>query len=618
MFIRAVVKKDTLKQKSYTYYRLTHSYRVGNKTRQIVVLNLGKLKGLDKKYHKVLANRIEELITGMDSSSLLPLALSDHVESLAQSFCKQITKEKIFDLKKGLPISKDIQSNYQRVNIESLDQLESREMGGEWLVKQAFNALDIPSLLTGIGLDEKQIKVAQLLLTAKLLHPSSELEAQRWLNHNSAAPELYDYQDDLTRYSLYQVATKMYAQKEHIDTGLYCKSRDLFSKRNKIVIYDLTNMYFEGQMKGSEKAEFGRSKQKRSDRKLIGLSLAIDSEGFVRHSQFYTGNISEPATFKDLIISVSKQINQEGEKPLVIMDAGIAIEENLNLLKSASYNYDYVCVSRVVPKAYTKMSENAKTITDNRGHQIQLTKIDVADKEDHFLHVKSDQKELKEVAMDTKLTQRLEEQLNDIKQKLSKKRTLKKISKVHEKVGAIKAKLSRVGWLYEISYVEDPKKDIVTDLNWKRIREREKPKGEYFLRYTKTAIDEDKIWDAYNLTRDVEAVFRCLKTDLNIRPIHHQKDKYIEPHIWLGIISYQVVNYIRKHLKTKNINYSWSTIVELMKSMQCSLNTINNDKNETLYIKLCTRPNKIQKEIFDALQFKHRPYTRKTKVVTQL
>jgi len=589
MFIRAVVKKDKSKQHSYTYYRLTHSYRVGTKNRQMVVLNLGKLEGLDKKYHKPLANRIEELVTGLDSG-LFPLELSDTVEDLAQSFAKQISREKIFGTTKGKSISKDIETNYQTVNLDSIDQLESKEIGGEWLVKQAFDALGIPSLLTDIGLDEKQLKVAQLLLTAKLLHPSSELETQRWLNQNSGAPELYDYQDDITRYSLYQVATKMYAQKEQLDTGLYASSRNLFSTRHKIVIYDLTNIYFEGQMKGSKQAEFGGSKQKRNDRRLIGLSLAIDSEGFIRDSKFHTGNISEPGTFKDLIARLSKQLSQEGEKPLVVMDAGIATEENLALLRSEPYTYDYVCVSRVIPKDYTIISQNAKTITDNRGHEIQLTKIAIADKEDHFLHVKSDQKEKKEVAMDQKLTQRLEEQLNEIKRKLPKKGTLKKISKIHEKVGAIKAKLSRIGYLYEITYTQD----------------------------TKKAIDEDKIWDAYNLTRDVEAVFRCLKTDLNIRPIHHQKDKYIEPHIWLGIISYQVVHYIRKNLKAQNIDHSWSTIVQLMKSMQCSLNTINNDKNETLFIKLCTRPNKVQKDIFKALKFKDRPYTRKTKVVTQL
>jgi len=108
------------------------------------------------------------------------------------------------------------------------------------------------------------------------------------------------------------------------------------------------------------------------------------------------------------------------------------------------------------------------------------------------------------------------------------------------------------------------------------------------------------------------------KNRSNIRPIHHQKDNYIEPHIWLGIISYQVVHYIRKNLKEQNIQDSWSTSVQRMKNMQCSLNTIKNDKNETVFIKLCTRPNKGQTAIFEALKFKHRPYTRKTKVVTHL
>jgi transposase len=54
------------------------------------------------------------------------------------------------------------------------------------------------------------------------------------------------------------------------------------------------------------------------------------------------------------------------------------------------------------------------------------------------------------------------------------------------------------------------------------------------------------------------------KTDLNIRPIYHQKDQYIEPHIWLGVIAYQVVSYIRQTLKQNGIHYSWKTIVEKM------------------------------------------------------
>jgi hypothetical protein len=616
MFIRAVQKKDKQKLKSYTYYRLTHSYRLGNKTRQIVVLNLGKLEGVDQSAHKILANRIEELVTGKES--LFSDILDSNLELLAQEFAKKIAKEKIFPSPKGKSIAKEITSQYHHVDLESTEQLSSKDIGGEWLLKQAFDSLDLPFLLEEIGLGEQQVLDAQLLLIAKLLHPSSELEAMRWLNENSAAAELFSDNGDITRYKLYQAATNMYAKKKQLDNLLYKKIGELFPGRAKIVVYDLTNMYFEGQMQGSEKAVFGRSKQKRNDRRLIGLALSIDALGFVRHSQFYKGNVSEPGTFIDLIEALTEQLTGTLEKPLVVMDAGIATEDNLTLLRNEPYCYDYVCVSRTKPTAYVKIKDQTQTITDNRGHKIHLTKVLVNGKQDHYLHIKSDQKQIKENAMQEQATKRLEAALQQINDKLSKKGTLKKITKVHEKVGAIKAKLSRVGYLYEITYTEDQAKGIVTQLHWKRVQEKEKPKGTYFLRYTDNAIKENKIWDLYNLTRDVESVFRCLKTDLDIRPIYHQKDKYIEPHIWLGILSYQVVNYIKNKLKAQGNNDSWTSIVNKMRSMQASTVVIKDQKEQLIYIKLCTRPTQYQKSVFDILKYKDRPYVRKTKVVTQM
>ena len=616
MFIRAVIKKDNKKNKSYTYYRLTHSYRMGNKTRQIVVLNLGKLEGVSESNRKLLGNRLEEIITG--KSSLFVDSIYDEIEDLAQEFALKVSKDKIFPSSKGKSIAKDLQEDFQTIDLTTIEQIQSKSIGAEWLVKQTFDKLNLSGILKEIGLNDKQSISAQLLLTGKLIHPSSELEAERWLNENSAAAELYSDPDDMTRYRLYQAADAMYRNKEILDYSLYNKIGELFPGRAKIVIYDLTNMYFEGQMNGSKKANFGRSKQKRNDRRLIGLALSIDELGFVRSSRFYTGNVSEAGTFIDLINDLSEQLVGGAKNPLIVMDAGISTEENLKLLRSDKYKYDYVCVSRSKPKAYNKLTDKATTITDNRGHKIELTRIEVEGKHDCFLHIKSEQREKKETSMDEKLSARLVKQLEEIRDKLPKKRTLKKITKIHEKVGAIKSKLARVGYLYDITYTEDKVQDIVTDIQWKRIKSKERPKGEYFLRYTYSAYKENKIWDLYNLTRDVESVFRCLKTDLDIRPIYHQKDKYIEPHIWLGIVAYQIVNYIKRNLAKNNINDSWTTIVNKMSSMQSSTTTVINDKQQQLYIKLCTRPTVYQNKVFQSLGYKERPFTRKTKVVTQM
>jgi len=618
MFIKQIKKKNKNSDKQYTYYRLVHTYKIGNKVRHQNIISLGGLETLPRDRHKALADRIEELITGNNSSLFPDNESFDEINSLARPFAEKIIKEKLFipASNKEKKISKEILNNYQEVDLESIEQIDSKEIGGEWLVKQVFDKLGIATILEDSGLAGSQVDIAQMLITGKLLHPSSELETERWLKENSGARELYPTKEDISRYRLYGAAQAMYHNKDIIEKGLYNKLCNLFSSRSKIVIYDLTNMHFTGQMLGSKKANFGRSKQKQTGSKLIGLALSIDSLGFVRYSRFYNGNISEPETFEDMLRDVVSQLDSNGENPIIVMDAGIATEDNLKIISGSSY--DYVCVSRSVPKDYSKLSVKAEAITDNRGNRIKLTKVTVEGKEDNFLHIKSDQKFKKEASIDNKLTQRLEAQLQDIKDKLPKKGTLKKTEKIHEKVGKIKGKLSKIGWLYDIKYTEDKEKGIVTDINWQRVKERERPKGEYFLRYTNKTISETEIWDVYNMTRDIEAVFRCLKTDLKIRPIHHQKDKYIEPHIWLGILAYQIVNYIRIGLKENNIDYSWTTIVEKMKSMQASITSVNNKEHEKLYIKLSTRPTKDQQSIFDSLKFKHRPFVRKTKVVPQL
>jgi|TARA_R110002050_G_C8916939_1_gene511181 hypothetical protein len=620
MFVKQIKKKNKNADKQYIYYRLVHTYKIGSKVRHQNILSLGGLETLPRERHKALADRIEELVTGNSSSLFSDNGHFSDIEPLARQFAEKIIKEKLFipSPDKEKKISKEILKNIQEVDIESIEQIDSKEIGGEWLVKQAFDKLGIASILASLGLDAPQTDIAQMLLTGKLLHPSSELEAERWLKENSGARELYTTKEDISRYRLYAAAEAMYQNKDAIEKGLYNNLCNLFSGRSKIVVYDLTNMYFTGQMLGSDKANFGRSKQKQTGSKLIGLALSIDSLGFVRYSKFYNGNISEPETFDDMLSDVTRQLDTTGEKPIIVMDAGIATEDNLETIRGSKYNYDYVCVSRTVPKDYVKLSAEAETVCDNRGNKIELTKASVAGKDDSFLHIRSDQKFKKEASIDNKLTLRLEAQLQDIKDKLPRKATLKKAEKVHEKVGRIKAKLSKIGWLYDIIYTEDKEKGIVTDISWHRVKERERPKGEYFLRYTNNTVSESDIWDVYNMTRDVEAVFRCLKTDLKVRPIHHQKDKYIEPHIWLGIMAYQIVNYIRKGLKENKIDYSWTTIVEKMKSMQTSIVSMNNKENEKIYIKLCTRPTIDQQFIFDSLKYKHRPFVRKTKVVPQL
>jgi transposase len=61
------------------------------------------------------------------------------------------------------------------------------------------------------------------------------------------------------------------------------------------------------------------------------------------------------------------------------------------------------------------------------------------------------------------------------------------------------------------------------------------------------------MWEIYNTVREIESTFRCLKTDLDIRPVFHQKDINSEAHLFIGILAYQLVHAIREELKTDEI-----------------------------------------------------------------
>ena len=97
MYIRSIKKKSNKAGNVYTYYRLCHSYKVGKKTRQQMLLNLGTLKDFPKEKHKMLANRIEELLTG---ASQTLFEVEKEVEILAQEYSQKIVKKGIFGRKK--------------------------------------------------------------------------------------------------------------------------------------------------------------------------------------------------------------------------------------------------------------------------------------------------------------------------------------------------------------------------------------------------------------------------------------------------------------------------------------------------------------------------------------
>src|SRR5438093_4674646 len=71
-----------------------------------------------------------------------------------------------------------------------------------------------------------------------------------------------------------------------------------------------------------------------------------------------------------------------------------------------------------------------------------------------------------------------------------------------------------------------------------RLKQAEHRDGYYLLRSNLTAEDPAVIWTLYTQLTQIEAVFRSLKSELDIRPIYHQKEDRIDAHIFIAFLAY--------------------------------------------------------------------------------
>jgi transposase len=60
-------------------------------------------------------------------------------------------------------------------------------------------------------------------------------------------------------------------------------------------------IWFEGRKLRSKIAKYGRSKEKRTDCKIVVLALVINPQGFIKYSTIFEGNMQDSSTLKEIV-----------------------------------------------------------------------------------------------------------------------------------------------------------------------------------------------------------------------------------------------------------------------------------------------------------------------------
>lgn len=612
MYFKFSLRYNKDKQQSDAYYRLVESYRnAEGRVCHRTILNIGFI---DDDYSADQLNQTARILTARYEQKQPLFEPTDIlVIEFAETLWKRIIKDKRLDLTLHSPTSRQIYA-------DTIRHSNVRDIGSEWICHQTLEELGISKVLADAGFSEEQIKLAATQIVSRAVYPASELKTTSWIKENSAIGELTGYDcEKITKDKLYESALRLYTVKDRLEQHLSYKTNELFDISDKIVLYDLTNTYFEGQYNGSELAKYGRSKEKRNDAKLVVLALVVNIYGFIKYSSIHEGNMADCKNLSLMIDKLSRCTN--AQNPVVVIDAGIATEENLEMIKAKGYHY--LCVSRAKLKDYQAISGRLTVLLETKSKRnVRLKAVSNNKNTDYYLEVASEDKYETADSMRSQFEQRFEMELQKIAQSVERKGGTKKATKVHERIGRARERYPSVQYYYDIAVTLSQDNSIATAVSWSKNEQqyarKEASLGLYFLRTSLLLEDEVMIWNIYNTIREIESSFRTLKTDLDLRPVYHKSDAGTMAHLHLGLLAYWVVNTVRCKLKAHGINSNWQEIVRIGNTQKIITTQGTNMAGVVIGVRKCSEPDEQLRNIQSILLIKPKPFTKRKSVVHKL
>jgi transposase len=494
-----------------------------------------------------------------------------------------------------LPAAVSSLQDMQTVAVASLELTRPRSAGVEQVCLWAMAQVGFVELLSELKLSGPIRSAIIGSIIARMAAPGSERAAWRYLTERSALGELLEVDfEGMRPEMLYRASDALFAKKDAIEQALAVRIRQLFALPRTITLYDLTNTYFEGQAAGVAKAKRGHSKENRTDCPLLTLALALDEHGFVERSEVFAGNAAEAPTLQTMLKKLAV-----GKTDMVVMDRGIATEENLAWLREQGYRY--LVVSRERHRYFD--ANQAVSVETASGPSVSLQRVLSEDGEEVRLYCHSEAREGKERAIEDRFAKAFESGLQRLVEGLSNPRTGKRLGVIQERIGKLKARCKGAAQHYAVAVSADDA-GHATAITWERTPvpgSRADLPGVYCLRSNRTDWDEATMWHTYTMLTDLEAVFRSLKSELGLRPIFHHKESRCDGHLFITVLAYQFVQIIRKRLGEADIHERWSILRERLAVQQRVTATFTRADGRTLHVRKATRPEPHQALIYRTL-----------------
>ncbi|MBP1624225.1 MAG: Transposase [Acidobacteria bacterium] len=425
-----------------------------------------------------------------------------------------------------------IEVDLKRIAVE-----RTRRFGAPWLGLELLRKLGLDSFIAQTvprGREEVSwAAMAMVLVLGRLCDPSSELHLAEKGYESSAMSELLGVPTDKVNDDrLYRALDRLLPYKDAFEKYLKEKLGELFPLDYDLLLYDVTSTYFEGEATRNELAQRGYSRDHRPDCKQVNIALVVSRCGMPVGYEVFAGNRHDSKTVEQVVEHVEKIYGRANR--IWVMDRGMVSEENVEYLRKEGRRY-IVGTPKSQLRKYEQelLSKEWKQV--HEGLQVRL--CPAPDGKEVFIICRSSERQAKEQAMHERFEKRIEEGLEKIAASCS--RSKQKPLVIAERVGKLMGQNTRAAGLFRVQIteaagaarIEWSKLDSWRE--WSRLSE-----GCYMLRSNVTDWTPEELWRAYIQLTEAEAAFRIHKSDLQIRPVWHQRADRVQAHIFVCFLAY--------------------------------------------------------------------------------
>ena len=131
--------------------------------------------------------------------------------------------------------------------------------------------------------------------------------------------------------------------------------------------------------------------------------------------------------------------------------------------------------------------------------------------------------------------------------------------------------------------------------------------GVYCLRTNEISWDAEKPWRTYITLTDLESVFRSLKSELGLRPVYHSREDRADGHLFITVLAYQFVRFLRVELKESGIHDSWATLRETLEVQRRVTSSFERRDRRTLNVRKSTVAEPDLMKLYKALEITDAP-----------